>query len=83
MEKPVLMGVSGDAAELIKRPGEGICFPPGDSLRLVAAGESMISMSPIQLAKMGEAGRQFYESELSLRASLPKYEPVFEAAISS
>lgn len=27
MGKPVLMGVSGDAADLVKRSGAGICFP--------------------------------------------------------
>ena len=81
MGKPVLMGVSGDAAELVTRSGAGLCFPPGDSVRLAAAVGSLLSLSPNQLAQMGQAGRSFYESKLSFQAALARFESVFHEAM--
>lgn len=54
MEKPIVLGVAGYAAELIEKAGAGVTFEPENAEQLVAALE--------QLAANGEQARRFGES---------------------
>ncbi|MCS6897081.1 MAG: glycosyltransferase family 4 protein, partial [Nitrospira sp.] len=36
MEKPIILGVEGESAELVRRSGGGVCIPPEDAKELAA-----------------------------------------------
>lgn len=78
--KPVLMGVGGDAADLIERSGAGINFPPENPEALAEAALKLASLPRRALAEMGARGRDFYQTRLSLSAGASRFEEVFRAA---
>ena len=55
--KPILVGVSGDAAELVRKAGAGIYFEPGNAVALADAVERLVD-NPGLAAEMGRAGRE-------------------------
>ncbi|MDF2812343.1 MAG: glycosyl transferase group 1 [Microvirga sp.] len=63
--KPILMAVSGDAAELVRQAGAGLIVPPEDPQALAGAVVQMAGLDPSELATLGANGRAFYERELS------------------
>lgn len=78
--KPILLGVEGAAAELVKQAGAGISFIPENPDSIIQAIEKMYTMPSVDLRKMGEAGRLFYEKELSLRIGSKKFEQILQKA---
>jgi colanic acid biosynthesis glycosyl transferase WcaI len=76
--KPVLMGVRGDAAELLMRSGAGIVCEPGDPASIAAGVRELANAGPDRLAAMGRAGRAFYDRELSVRIGVDKFERLFQ-----
>ena len=76
--KPVLMGVSGDAARLVDLSGGGVSFQPGNPDVMADAVEQLMALSPEELARMGERGRDFYLRELSLAAGVERFGRIFE-----
>jgi colanic acid biosynthesis glycosyl transferase WcaI len=75
--KPVLCGVRGDASELIHRSGCGLTFTPETTNSLVEAIRVLRSKNPEELKAMGNAGKQFYDSELSLAQGTKRLEKIF------
>lgn len=63
--KPILMGVRGDAAELVARAGAGVSCEPENPHSIAAAALELFRMSVSERKAMGERGRRFYEDELS------------------
>lgn len=78
--KPILIGVEGAAAELVKQAGAGISFLPENPDSIIQAVDKMYTMSSVDLKKMGEAGKLFYEKELSLRIGSKKFEQILQKA---
>jgi colanic acid biosynthesis glycosyl transferase WcaI len=78
--KPILMGVRGNAAELILRSGAGIVCEPEQPASIAEAIRDLASLSSGQLDAMGKAGREFYTKELSLAAGVDRFESTFRAA---
>lgn len=78
--KPILMGVEGDAADLIRRSGAGLVFASEDPSSLAAAVLAMASWSEEERRRAGEAGRAFYWRELSLKTGSERFGEVFERA---
>ncbi|SFP18428.1 glycosyltransferase family 4 protein [Enterovibrio norvegicus] len=78
MGKPVIMGVKGDAADLVMKAGAGIVCEPGNSEELANAIQQMVSMSASERAEMGENARAFYYEELSLKHGVQRFIEVFE-----
>jgi lipopolysaccharide/colanic/teichoic acid biosynthesis glycosyltransferase len=83
MGKPILMGVSGDAAELIERSEAGIVVKPEDANAMAAGVLQFANMSDRDLAAMGARGRSFYERELSEAAGVRATLAALEAAVSA
>jgi glycosyltransferase involved in cell wall biosynthesis len=75
--KPILMGVEGAAAELVEKAGCGLSCIPENPSSIARAVEKLFSMSKTDLKKMGNAGKNFYNSELSLRVGAKKFEKLF------
>ncbi len=63
--RPVLMGVSGEAARLVKEAGAGITFPSGDPDALVEAVERLASLEERERRVMGERGRDYARKNFS------------------
>lgn len=76
--KPILLGVEGAAAELVGQAGAGISFIPENPNSIKNAVEKLFTMSRVDLNKMGDAGKLFYEKELSLCIGAKKFEKILE-----
>jgi len=72
--KPILMAVEGDAAELVVKAKAGLVAEPENPRSIAASVLEMFEMGPERRAELGENGRRFYVSELSLAKALDKYE---------
>lgn len=59
MAKPIILGVEGHAAGLVRRAGCGICIEPENETELVAALERMAD-DPALAAALGQAGRDYF-----------------------
>lgn len=79
--RPILMAVRGDAASLVEKAKAGLNCIPEDSNSIVAAVEHLCRMSRQELDDMGERGRNFYESELSLTVGANSFLSVFKSLL--
>ncbi|GIM64161.1 hypothetical protein Pve01_82440 [Planomonospora venezuelensis] len=64
--KPILMGVAGDATQMIEDADAGVCFAPENPAALAAAVRRLAALPPEELAAMGARGKGYYDSHLSL-----------------
>jgi glycosyltransferase involved in cell wall biosynthesis len=78
--RPILMGVKGDAADLVMKARCGLTCEPGNPPSIAEGVAKFHSMSKTDLAQMGENGKRFYERELSFEIAARKYEKVLESA---
>jgi glycosyltransferase involved in cell wall biosynthesis len=77
--KAVLLGVRGDAAELIENSGGGVTCEPEDPVSLANAVGRLEAMEASELQEMGERGKRYYQSELSVRMGTRHFIRIFEA----
>ncbi len=66
---PIIGQLSGDGARLIRDSGAGAAITPGDASGLCATIVEMVEGGPPLWAKLGAAGRAYYETNLSARAT--------------
>ena len=78
--KPILLGVRGDAANLVADAGAGIAFTPDDPDALVIAAEQIAALSPPDRHAMGEAGHHFYRNHLAFDIGVAAIEKELHAA---
>ena len=81
MGKPIIMGVAGDAADLISKSDSGIICEPDNATSLVAAIKELSQLPVSKREQMGINGRSFYYEELSLKIGVSKFIRVFEDII--
>lgn len=75
--KPLLMGVRGEAARLIKSSAAGITVTPEDPESIAAGAIALAEMSRSEREALGRNGREFYERELSMQKGMQKFAEVF------
>ena len=75
--KPILIGVRGDAAELVVNSQAGLACIPGDPEAIARTALQMADMSEDALSAMGRAGAEGYWRDLSLAAGVSRFESVF------
>ena len=75
--RPILMGVEGDAADLVMRAGAGLCFSPEDPESLAAAVTTLTSLTMGEREAMGQRGRDFYRRELALSVATDRFDALF------
>lgn len=75
--KPILMGVRGDAADLVERSGAGLKCEPQNPQSIATMVEKFLSMPKSELTAMGEKGKRFYRQELSLAVGAKHFEKLF------
>jgi glycosyltransferase involved in cell wall biosynthesis len=81
MSKPILAGLEGDAAELVKRPKAGLVYEPENVQALVDAVDTLVGLTSEQLSEMGMRGQEFYRNELSMQKGVSHFDEVFHAVV--
>lgn len=81
--KPLLAGVGGDAAELVKSARAGVTCVPGNPESIAEKALLIAQMDKKALVGMGENGRQYYLRNLSLQEGTRQYLDLFDEALGS
>ncbi len=76
MGRPILMGVKGDAADMVKAAAAGITFEPENADSLAEAAIALSRMSSGARAEMGRAGAAYYQQHLSFERGTASLEKV-------
>jgi colanic acid biosynthesis glycosyl transferase WcaI len=77
--KPIIMAVRGDAANLVNAARAGLACTP-DEIGLRDAFERIARMTDSELAVLGQNGRDYYQSHLSLERATTRIERILLAA---
>ena len=80
-EKPILMSVKGDSAQLIQDTVAGLVAKPSDPFDLAKVVRELYSMLAEERQAMGANGRSFFLRNLTIDASIDKYEALFYRVI--
>jgi colanic acid biosynthesis glycosyl transferase WcaI len=78
--RPILMGVSGDAARLIRDANAGVAFASADADVLVRAVEKLLALGEDGRRRMGERGREWARKNFSVGALTARYERILREA---
>lgn len=79
--RPILCGVPGDGADVIREAGAGLVFEPEKAEALAQAVRQLYAMSPEARETMGQNGRRAYEEQFSRSVIIDRYEEVFEKIV--
>jgi colanic acid biosynthesis glycosyl transferase WcaI len=79
--RPIIVGVRGDAAELVLQAGAGVACRPGDPGSIAGAVEALASMSAAERESLGERGRTFYRERLSKQMGIDATLRLLETAV--
>ncbi|RDV01467.1 glycosyltransferase WbuB [Sphingorhabdus pulchriflava] len=79
--KPIIMAVSGDAAELVKSAKCGLVVDPENPPALADAIMELASLPVEATATMGQNASDFYRSTLSIAKGISLFEKVFRSVI--
>jgi glycosyltransferase involved in cell wall biosynthesis len=81
MGKPILMAVSGDASDLIKKAAAGLSCLPESPEGIADAVGQFYRMNPGERKQLGINGMTFYDRELSFAQAVHCYEKIFSAVM--
>jgi glycosyltransferase involved in cell wall biosynthesis len=73
--RPILLAIDGVIRKVVEEAGAGVFVPPGDSNALATAIREMAS-NPIEIKRMGKAGRAFMEQHFNRPALSKEMEEV-------
>lgn len=79
--KPIIMGVSGDASNLVSRADCGVCFEPEDSVALAEAAKGLMLLDSTNIQRLGKNAEKFYDKNLSVKVGIDSFEKVFNEVI--
>ncbi|MFQ5574850.1 MAG: glycosyltransferase family 4 protein, partial [Terriglobia bacterium] len=79
--RPVLMGVEGDAADLIRSAGAGVTCRAGDAKDLAETVRRLCLMSQAAREEMGHAGREAFLKSYSRGVLLDRYEVILSELV--
>ncbi len=77
--KPIVMGVKGDAADLIEMSGAGVICEPNSPDSLAHAIQSIVEKTPHELEEMGKKAKCYYYDNLSLKNGVKRFISIFES----
>ena len=78
MGKPIIMGVLGDAANVIEKGQCGVLAQPENARSIADAAISLATLSTDELSAMGHSGKDFYDREMSVKIGVAKFCNIFE-----
>ncbi|OIN03901.1 glycosyltransferase WbuB [Shewanella algae] len=76
--KPIVMGVDGDAAQLIKTAQAGVSCKANSAESLANAVEQLVALNDDERQQMAKNAHDFYHKHLSLAHGVKKFITVFE-----
>lgn len=76
--KPIVMGVDGDAAQLIKASKAGVCCKANSAESLAQAVQQLLALNADERQQMAINAQAFYSKHLSLACGVKKFISVFE-----
>lgn len=79
--RPILCGVAGDTAEIVRSAGAGLTFRPDDADELADAIRRLRAMPMESLERMGAAGMQAAAEQFGKEALASRYESLFERLV--
>ena len=79
--KPILCGLRGDAADLVRQAGAGLCFTPEDPESLASGVLAMRDLGESARRSMGESGSSYYRRHLSFEQGVLRTERSLLAAL--
>lgn len=82
MARPIILGVEGHAAALLKTAAAGICIEPGSATDLVAAVATLTS-HPKHAVTMGQSGRDYVFQHFDLDVLAGRYLMVIENTLAA
>jgi lipopolysaccharide/colanic/teichoic acid biosynthesis glycosyltransferase len=78
--RPILMGVRGDAAKLVRRANAGLAFAPGRADQLAATVRRLMEMSDADRSELCANGASFYRENLAMNIGAKRFEEVLDNA---
>jgi colanic acid biosynthesis glycosyl transferase WcaI len=78
--RPILIGVKGDAADLVRAAGAGLAFEPENGAALTEAVNRLVGIGPRCRDAMGADGRAYYEAWLSFAGGVTALEQALAEA---
>ena len=72
--KPILMGLKGDAADILNDAEAGFTFEPDNETDLIEKIHKILTLSNAEIADMGRRAAQYYKNNLSIASSVDKIE---------
>ena len=79
--KPIIMGVKGDASNLVSRANCGVCFEPENSESLAESVSYLMNLPSEEIKELGENSRKFYDKNLSVKVGVDSFSKVFNEVI--
>lgn len=76
--KPILIGVKGDAADLVKSANAGLCCEPENPQSIASAVKNLYEMDKSQLLQMGINAMNYYDRNLSFQTAVDNYIKIFD-----
>lgn len=76
--KPIIMAMSGDAADLVREADGGIICEPNDPQEMINAIKILHEMTEIERKKVGEAGHYYYMKRLSFNQGVARFETIMK-----
>lgn len=75
--KPIIMGVRGDAADLVRQAGAGVAVLPEDPHSIAEGILAVAALPAHEAAEMGQNAVRFYQRELSLKVGVARFSEIF------
>ena len=79
--RPILIGIKGDAANLVQRARAGLACEPEDPHSIADAIKEIYQMSRKERDEMGERGRKFYRAHCSFATGTNRFEQLFASIV--
>jgi colanic acid biosynthesis glycosyl transferase WcaI len=76
--KPILIGVKGDAADLVEKAGAGLSCEPNNPQSIAQTVKNLYEMDKNQLLQMGINAMNYYDNNLSLQTAVDSYIKIFD-----
>lgn len=74
--KPIVAGLNGDAAYILKESKSGFVCMPEDMNEIAEAIGKIYQLSQLERERLGEHARQYYKDNLSLKTGIARFEKV-------
>ena len=76
--RPILLGIKGDAEEVIRSSRAGFIFEPDDVEDLKRVLRKLVSLSSQELKVMGTCGSDYYRDNFTIDANVDRFAQIFD-----